>query len=77
MSQTYKITVFKGGPQSANGIPGPAEGTWTVSASSPAVALKRLLDGGHQDNLKFATVGQNRLQLDRGQEVAVRIKRVL
>jgi len=48
----------------------------TLSATSPAVALKRYLDGGHEAGYKFATVGPNPLKLARGQAINVRIERV-
>lgn len=75
--QTYRITLA-GGLEAA-GIPGPAEGAHVVSATTPAVALKRLLDGGHKAGYKFATVSRrdsDRLALDRGQHINILIERI-
>lgn len=55
---------------------GAKDGVWrNVKASSPSVALKRVFDGGHEANYKFATVGPNRLKMDKGQRVIVQIDR--
>lgn len=74
--KTYRITVNTGG--AAAGISGPKDGSYTLSATSPAVALKRLLDGGHAAGFKFATVGgeDQRLQLARGQRASILIERI-
>lgn len=47
-----------------------------VEATQPSVALKRLLDGGHEAGYKFATVGKQRLKLGKGERIAIIIERV-
>ena len=71
--KTYRISVNRRGSWNTTG---PKEGVWTVEASAPAVALKRLLDGGHEANYKFATVGASRLELAVGESILVKIERV-
>lgn len=65
----YRITLSKAAT-------GPEIGTYVVSATSPAVAVKRLLDGGHEAGYKYATVGPNRLLLKPGEAISIRIYRV-
>ncbi len=74
--QTFEIKIA--GRLQEAGIPGPADGAYRLSASSPAVALKRLLDGGHAAGYKFATVGRDhdKLALRPGQWIAISIKRI-
>jgi hypothetical protein len=71
--KTYRITINRG---RGTGILGPEDGTYIVSATHPSVALKRLLDGGHEANYRFATVGSSRLELARGQRVSILIERI-
>lgn len=74
--QTFRITLAGG--LKAAGIPGPEEGAHVVSATTPAFALKRLLDGGVKADYKFASVGRkgDRLELARGQHVTIKIERI-
>lgn len=47
-----------------------------VEASSPAVALKRVLDGGYQAGYKFATVAPGaQAKLEKDQKITVEIRR--
>lgn len=46
-----------------------------VGATTPAYALKRVLDGGWQEGYKFASLGNKRLSLSIGETCAVRIER--
>lgn len=61
----YRITVS-----------GSYAGAATVEATTPSVAIKRLLDGGHAAGYKFATVGPNRVTLKPGAAITVRCERL-
>lgn len=76
MANTYRITVtnpYASQRAGARGILATAD----VRATTPAVAVKRLLDGGHAAGYQFATVGPKRLvELAPGQAVNIRVERL-
>ena len=53
-----------------------AIGTTTAKATYPAVALKRVLDGGHAAGYKYASIGTRRVTLNRGDSLTITIKRL-
>lgn len=65
MANTYHITIT-----------GKYQGTADVEASHPSVAVKRLLDGGHEAGYKFATVGARRVKLAKGEAINIRVERI-
>lgn len=66
---TYRITLSKAAT-------GPVTLCRDVEATTPAFAIKRLLDGGHDAGYKYASVGPHRLNLKPGQAITIRIERL-